>query len=212
MPVQAVTIAYATALQESGLADLPFGDRDSVGIFQQRPSQGWGPRRLLLDPVYASTRFFQALTRVRDYRHLLIYQAAQAVQHSANGYAYAQYAGQGAVMAAGFSGQVPRSVWCWYSARTRTRARLTAASSQLVRAFGRLGVHDARDPAVRVRVSQPAAGWSVAAWLVTHAAEYGIRAVGFDGYTWTAASGSRGWIRQHARRARGKPRLAVTFA
>src|SRR5215472_18556917 len=53
MPVRAVAIAYAAALQESDLENLTYGDRDSVGLFQQRPSQGWGTRRQLLDPVFA---------------------------------------------------------------------------------------------------------------------------------------------------------------
>src|SRR5215469_15907326 len=85
MPVRAVTIAYATALQESDLENLTYGDLDSVGVFQQRPSEGWGTRRQLLNPVYATTRFFAALAAVPDYLHLPIYRAAQAVQHSADG-------------------------------------------------------------------------------------------------------------------------------
>src|SRR5579875_1595245 len=124
MPVRAVTIAYAAALQESGLADLPYGDRDSVGVFQQRPSQGWGTRRQLLDPVYASARFFAALARVAGYQRLPVYQAAQAVQHSADGRAYGQYAGQGAAMATAFTGQVPHGVGCWYGSPVRGPGRL----------------------------------------------------------------------------------------
>jgi hypothetical protein len=210
MPVRAVTIAYAAALQESGLANLAYGDRDSVGIFQQRPSQGWGPRRLLLDPVYASTRFFRALARVPGYRHLLVYQAAQAVQHSADGYAYSQYSGQGAAMAAGFTGQLPHAVWCWYQGDSIRHSRLAAARLQLTRTFGHLSVVGAGDPALRVRVRLVPTGWSVAAWLVTHAAAFGITSVGYDGYAWTAKHSVRGW--QHARdRGRASAQLDVTF-
>ena len=54
MPREAVTIAYATAMQESKLHNLDYGDLDSVGVFQQRPSQGWGPARKLENPIYAS--------------------------------------------------------------------------------------------------------------------------------------------------------------
>ena len=64
LPAQAVTVAYAAALQESKLQNLPYGDRDSVGVFQQRPSQGWGPRRELENPVYATSKFFSALAKV----------------------------------------------------------------------------------------------------------------------------------------------------
>jgi len=202
LPARAVTIAYAAAIQESGLENLPFGDRDSVGIFQQRPSQGWGTRQQLLDPVYATSRFFQALARVPGYRHLRVYQAAQAVQHSADGYAYSQYAGTGAALAAGFSGQLPRSVWCWYARGVGRHARLAAAGRQLTRAFGPLPVRHLGDPAMQVRVRATNDGWAVASWLVTHAGTFGIMTVSYDGYQWRAASGQRGWAPIPARPAR----------
>ncbi len=195
MPVRAVTIAYATALQESDLANLAYGDRDSVGVFQQRPSQGWGTRRQLLDPVYASSRFFQALSAVRGYRHLLIYQAAQAVQHSADGYAYSQYSGQGAAMASGFTGQRPHDVWCWYGSGISGPRRLAAAGRALVRAFGRLRISNIGDPVSRISVQSTPAGWAVAAWLITHAKSFGITAVSYQGYQWRAAHGQAGWTK-----------------
>ncbi len=203
MPVRAVTIAYATALQESDLANLAYGDRDSVGVFQQRPSQGWGTRRQLLDPVYASARFFQALSAVPRYQHLLIYQAAQAVQRSADGYAYSQYSGQGAAMAYGFSGHRPHDVWCWYGDGIAGPRRLAAAGHQLARAFGKLRIGYVGDPVSRVRVRSVPDGWAVAAWLVTHARSFGIRMVSYLGYQWTAAHGQAGWTR--SKPARGAP-------
>lgn len=199
MPVRAVTIAYATALQESDLEDLSYGDRDSVGVFQQRPSQGWGTRQHLLDPVYASARFFAALASVAGYRHLLIYQAAQAVQRSADGYAYSQYASQGAAMASGFTGRLPHAVWCWYGGGISAPVHLTAASRALTRTFGPLGISHTGDPTMLVQVRRPSAGWTVAAWLVTHAASYGIRVVRYLGYQWTAARGDKGWTRYRTR-------------
>jgi len=48
LPARAVTIAIATALQESKLANITYGDRDSLGLFQQRPSQGWGTEEQVL--------------------------------------------------------------------------------------------------------------------------------------------------------------------
>ncbi len=210
MPIRAVTIAYATAIQESGLADLPYGDRDSVGVFQQRPSQGWGTRQQILNPIYATNRFFAALAQVPGYQHMLIYQAAQAVQRSADGYAYSQYASQGAAMAAGFYGHVARSVWCWYGSGISGHGRLAAASAQLRRTFGRLAINDPGDPAMQVRVSGPAAGWTVAAWLVTHASMYRIKVVSYDGFSWTAAHSQRGW-QPDPRRGRPATRLAVAF-
>ena len=91
LPARAVTIAYATAMQESHMHNLDYGDLDSVGVFQQRPSEGWGTASQLEDPVYATTKFFGALTQVPGYLQMPVDEAAQAVQHSADGSAYAQY-------------------------------------------------------------------------------------------------------------------------
>jgi cell wall-associated NlpC family hydrolase len=83
VPARGQVVALATALQESGLRNLTYGDRDSLGLFQQRPSQGWGTAAQILDPVYASTRFYEALQAVSGWQSLTVAQAAQAVQRSA---------------------------------------------------------------------------------------------------------------------------------
>ena len=194
LPRRAVTIAYAAALQESKLENLKYGDRDSVGVFQQRPSQGWGRTRQLEDPVYAATKFFDALTLVRGYQTMAVYRAAQAVQRSADGAAYIQYEKMAASLSRGFTGD-PRSVWCWYPKPSGPRARLGAASQQLARAFGPLPLRAASDPRLTVVVPGPAEGWSVAAWLVSHASGYGITDVRYGHFEWRAASGARGWTR-----------------
>jgi len=211
MPVRAVTIAYAAALQESDLENLNYGDRDSVGVFQQRPSEGWGTRRQLLDPVYASSRFFSALAGVPNYRRLPVYRAAQAVQHSADGSAYSQYAPQGAAMAGGFSGRLPHAVWCWYGAKITGRSRLDSAEAGLRRTFGMLPFSHISDPAVQVRTHSPAAGWAVAAWLVTHASKFRLTQVTYQGFQWSAEHGRKGWTTAK-RAARGPAaREAVAF-
>jgi len=211
MPVRAVAIAYAAAMQESHLQNLPYGDRDSVGVFQQRPSAGWGSRRQLLNPVYASTRFFAALAAVPGYLRLPIYRAAQAVQHSADGRAYIQYAPQGVAMADGFSGQRPHAVWCWYSAPVRGRARLTAAEAELRRTFGRLAIRHVNDPLAAVTVRRPATGWAVAAWLVSHADSFNLRRVTYQGYQWTADHGRKGWVALPRSARQTAARRGVTF-
>lgn len=83
MPERAVVVALATALQESSLENIPYGDRDSVGLFQQRPSQGWGTVSQIRDPVHASTTFYAALQRVPRWETLPLTVAAQKVQRSA---------------------------------------------------------------------------------------------------------------------------------
>lgn len=91
LPARAPVVALAAALQESGLVNLPGGDRDSVGLFQQRPSQGWGTAAQLHDPAYAAGRFYDALTGVAGWQTLPLTVAAQAVQRSATPGAYARW-------------------------------------------------------------------------------------------------------------------------
>lgn len=86
-----IAIALATAMQESGLRNLNYGDRDSLGVFQQRPSQGWGSRAQVSDPVYATNKFYDALLRVHNRHTMTVAQAAQKVQRSAYPDAYAKH-------------------------------------------------------------------------------------------------------------------------
>jgi hypothetical protein len=211
MPVRAVTIAYATALQESDLENLPYGDRDSVGVFQQRPSQGWGTRQELLNPVYATTKFFAALAQVPGYRKLPVYEAAQDVQRSADGYAYSQYSAQGAVMAAGFAGWQARAIYCWYGSGVGRHGDLAAAGKDLTAAFGPLRIAHLGDPLLAVHVATHAVGWAVASWLVTHASSYGIKTVRFSGYEWAAAAGQDGWRKAAGNRHSPAGKLTVAF-
>lgn len=84
-------IALATALQESGLRNLDYGDRDSLGLFQQRPSQGWGTPEQIRDPVYASTKFYNGLKAVNGWEGMPLTVAAQKVQKSGYPDAYAKH-------------------------------------------------------------------------------------------------------------------------
>ncbi|MBT2487751.1 C40 family peptidase [Streptomyces sp. ISL-96] len=91
IPVRGQIVALATALQESGLRNITYGDRDSVGLFQQRPSQGWGTVAQIMDPVYSSTKFYEGLREVSGWESMTITQAAQAVQRSGYPDAYAKW-------------------------------------------------------------------------------------------------------------------------
>lgn len=91
IPDRGQVVALATALQESGLRNLEYGDRDSLGLFQQRPSQGWGTAEQILDPVHASTKFYEGLKKVSGWESLSVAQAAQAVQRSGFPDAYAKW-------------------------------------------------------------------------------------------------------------------------
>ncbi|MFB7583930.1 C40 family peptidase [Streptomyces hydrogenans] len=91
IPARGQVVALATALQESGLRNLTWGDRDSLGLFQQRPSMGWGTANEILDPVHASTKFYEGLRQVSGWESLSVTQAAQAVQKSGFPDAYAKW-------------------------------------------------------------------------------------------------------------------------
>lgn len=104
LPSQAAVIAIATAMQESTLINLPYGTADSLGLFQQRPSQGWGSPAQIMQPVYASTEFYDALVRVPGWQSLPLTVAAQDVQHSAYPEAYAQWRPLAETLVAEFSG------------------------------------------------------------------------------------------------------------
>ncbi|WP_225994018.1 hypothetical protein [Actinomadura rudentiformis] len=206
LPERAAVIAYATVIQESHIRNLPGGDRDSVGMFQQRPSQGWGPPEKLRDPVTSTSKFFDALVKVKDYLDRDLHDAAQRVQRSADGTAYAQHEPQGKLLAQAFTGRTPASVRCWFAPDKKTKPRRAEAIRELRRAFGsRLQVENpaasvsatetAEPPADSdaVRVSSGRTGWAVASWAVTHAQAYGLTEVRHGGKGWTADDGHDGW-------------------
>lgn len=126
LPARAITIALATMMQESGMRNLDYGDRDSLGLYQQRPSQGWGSETEVQDPVYATAKFYDALVRVTDYQDMEITVAAQAVQRSGFPDAYAQHENLSRAWASALAGYDGKSVDCYWpdtqSWRTATYA------------------------------------------------------------------------------------------
>src|SRR3954449_6369318 len=112
LPPRAATIGIATAMQESKLTNLEGGDRDSLGLFQQRPSQGWGSPEQVRDPVYASNAFYDVLVKIEGYQDLPITAAAQTVQRSAFPSAYADHEPQARIVASALTGQSPGDRKC----------------------------------------------------------------------------------------------------
>ena len=218
LPRQAVTIAMAAALQESQLQNLDYGDRDSVGVFQQRPSQGWGTTAELEDPVYATTKFFAALVRVPGYTTMPAGQAAQDVQHSADGYAYGQWVEVATLLAGYFTGAPQAGVSCWYT--SAAKPNLAGALKQLTETFGPQGTDGVlagvtTDRSVKKKIAvvhvQRDGAWTVASWLVAHAQQYGISQIRYAAYVWNAGDGSMGWQRA-SRTASPVPRGSIVAA
>lgn len=179
LPDHAVTIALATALQESGLRNLSYGDRDSLGVFQQRPSQGWGTAAQVQRPEYAATAFFTRLRDVPGWPSLPVTVAAQAVQRSGFPEAYAQHEGDARVLAQAYTGQVPAAVACT-ALPTSGGLRSAQLQAAAARELGRQYLD--RTPAADL--------WLTASWVVAHADAYGVSAVTAGGRRWTAATGT----------------------
>jgi hypothetical protein len=112
LPARAASIALATAYQESDLYNVEYGDRDSVGLFQQRPSQGWGSPDEILDPVYSTNAFYDALVEVEGYESMDITVAAQEVQRSAFPNAYANHEDNARAIASALAGHSPGAFTC----------------------------------------------------------------------------------------------------
>jgi hypothetical protein len=207
MPAHAATIALATALQESKLYNLRGGDRDSLGLFQQRPSQGWGTPQQILNPVHATNAFYDALVGVDGYQTLPVTEAAQRVQRSGFPSAYAVYENDARAMASALTGFSPAAFWCHQPEPSGSPApaarRAIAVRRALEPAFGMIGVSVATGSDVQVGVSSRPHGWAVASYLVTRARELGITSVTYAGRAWQAGSNS-GW---HA--SEGSPDTSV---
>jgi len=104
LPARAVSIALATAYQESKIANIEHGDRDSLGLFQQRPSQGWGSEEQILDPYYSINRFYDELVKIDGYKEMRITEAAQLVQRSGFPEAYEDHAEDARALASALTG------------------------------------------------------------------------------------------------------------
>ena len=111
-PPRAWLVALATAMQESTLRNLGYGDRDSLGLFQQRPSQGWGSPAEVRDPVHSTTIFLQRLMAIPGWASLPVTVAAQTVQRSAFPDAYAKWEGLAAQLVAQLAGAAVPAASC----------------------------------------------------------------------------------------------------
>ena len=123
------SIALATAYQESKIRNLDHGDRDSLGLFQQRPSMGWGTAKQISDPYYATNTFYDELVKVDGYQTMRITEAAQEVQRSGFPEAYEDHAEDGRALASALTGYSPaaRSAASCATRRAASREERAAA-------------------------------------------------------------------------------------
>lgn len=216
LPARAVSIALATAFQESKLRNIDHGDRDSVGLFQQRPSQGWGTVDQLTDPEYAINAFYDELVEIDGYQDMRITEAAQAVQRSGFPEAYEEHAEGARALASALTGWSPGQFHCVVdepegsvqqeqpSGLTKRAARVRADVTSVfgdvpVGGFAPGGVstghmegsahYDGRALDIFVRPVNPEnrrEGWAIAHYLVSQADRLAIDHVIFDRRIWTS--------------------------
>ena len=196
LPPRAGVLVLAAALQESKLTNIPpgSGDRDSVGVLQQRPSQGWGKvagqpdsisarTKRLTDVGEATKEFLDQLVKVSGWQRMPLAQAVQAVQISADGTAYAQHESEAQALSDALRGAKPAGITCDISKPTKVAAAGVVAAqarTQLGITTPVAGTHD-------VRV--PGAHWQTASWFVANAERYGIEQVDYAGRRWTRSDG-----------------------
>ncbi len=220
LPARAASIALATAFQESKLHNITYGDRDSVGLFQQRPSQGWGTREQLLDPAYAINAFYDALLEVDGYEDMRITEAAQVVQRSGYPEAYEEHADGARALASALTGYSPGRFSCVAGTPEVSvekmgadglTPRADAVRADLEDVFGDLALggyapggvttghmegsahYDGRAIDIFVRpVSDDnrRRGWAIAQYLVANAERLDIQHVIFDKQIWSAGRAS----------------------
>lgn len=195
LPPRATTIAIATAYQESRIHNIDYGDRDSIGLFQQRPSQGWGTVEEILQPPYSIGKFYDGLVEIPDYTTLEITVAAQAVQRSAFPRAYAQHEPASRSLASSLRGYSPAAFTCQLNESGVGSA--TAVLADVNAAFGDLGGAVTGDEVVTRFTGPPEdtriRGWALAHYAVANASNLGITSVSFDGRRWSVADSPEGW-------------------
>lgn len=184
LPSRAAVIAVATAMQESKLRNLRHGDLDSLGLFQQRPSQGWGTPQQILDPVYAASAFYDHLVRVPRWQSRPLTDVAQAVQRSAYPLAYAKHETQAQALASAFTGEHPASATCRLGEPDTTWSR-QRLRSHLLRETG-LRASDT-EHGVQVVTPNARLAWTAGSWAVAHAQDHGTVVVTVEGRAWTRA-------------------------
>ena len=185
LPERAAVLALAAGLQESKLANLRPGEGpdDSVGVLQQRPSQGWGSVAQLQDIHYATGKFLDALVKIDGWQTMPLADAIQEVQVSIDGSYYARHEGEAQALSDALNGKNPAGISCSFPKPTEVASVATVAAAVAE------DLPVSKPTAVSPKITVPGASWATAAWFVASADKYGIDAVDYAGRQWTRAHG-----------------------
>ena len=192
LPPRAASIALATAMQESKLRNIEHGDHagpDSRGLFQQRPSQGWGTAEQVMDPYYSTGAFYDALVKIPGYDSLEITAAAQQVQRSAYPQAYAQHEDMGRAYASALTGESSEALNCTLKS-PEGPGDTQAVLDELNAAFG--NVPATADGSTVVLETSGRQAWAVGQWAVANAKSLAVTEVRVEGRSWERSSRD-GW-------------------
>ena len=181
LPPRAASIALATVYQETGIRNLDYGDRDSVGLFQQRPSQGWGTARQLQDPYFATNAFYDALVKIDGWESGDITEVAQQVQRSGYPDAYRDHEGDARVLASTLTGHSPGGFTCLD--RSNTPGDPDGLSDSLRKTFGKVRPKTV-DAQVVVDARNTRLAWAYGQYAVANAQVYGVTTVKVGDRTW----------------------------
>ncbi len=181
LPPRAASIAMATVYQETGIRNLSYGDRDSVGLFQQRPSQGWGSVRQLSDPYYATGKFYDALVKIDGWESGDINDVAQRVQRSGYPEAYRDHESDARVLASTLTGHSPGGFRCLD--RSNTPGDPEGLASSLRKTFGKVSPQTV-DSTVVINARNTRLAWAYAHHAVANAKYYGVTTVKIGDQTW----------------------------
>jgi hypothetical protein len=181
LPPRAASIAMATVYQETGIRNLNYGDLDSVGLFQQRPSQGWGSRKQLLDPYYATDKFYDALVKIDDWETADITTVAQRIQNSSYPDAYRDHEADARVLASALTGHSTAGFTCLE--RAGRSGKPSALVSSIEKTFGAVS-DKTKDKVVGISGRSGALAWAYAGHALANADRYGVVEVKVDGRQW----------------------------
>lgn len=179
---RAASIALATAFQESGLRNLDYGHADSLGLFQQRPSKGWGTAEEIMDPWYSTTAFYKALVKVDGWQDGDINDVAQQVQRSAYPDAYRKHVAKSRTLSSSLTGQTTASFSC--SVRSAGDPDPEGMASFLKQTFGKTIELTIAETGLAITARDTTVAWSVAHVAVAGTERYGLTGVAIGDWTW----------------------------
>jgi hypothetical protein len=185
---RAASIALATAYQESDIRNLDYGHSDSLGLFQQRPSQGWGTTAQIMNPWYSSKAFYQALVKVKNWQTGDINDVAQKVQRSAYPNAYRQHVANAKVLASSLTGETPASFSC--VANSPSEADAAGMKTFLSKSLGDTVTITTTATGLQVVTKNAQNAWAVAHQAIAAGADYGLVSVNLGGASWTHSTTS----------------------